>query len=180
MARCVKLFLAVLFLATIASLAHADCVAPVPPNAAGTTADYQRAVESFIQGGCFLTQWTADVAPRLTGSVANSITYSVHDQIRVFYSPAMLAWLQANRPDGKTVPSKVTPIPDGAAMVAGGIAAPPKIAMSNSSSTGPITCNARVNHGGDRTSSIGWSAVTGPSQINASLCHRHVGTPGPV
>ena len=64
--------------------------------------------------------------------------------------------------------------------VAGGNVAPPNTATSNSSSTGPTTWRLRVSHGGDSTRSIGCAAVTGPSQINVSLRHRHVGTPGPV
>jgi len=71
-----------------------------------------------VQSGCFLQPWTADAAPHLTGNTVEGVTYSVHDQIRVYYSPAMLAWIQKNRPDGKTVHAQGTPIPDGAAMVA--------------------------------------------------------------
>src|SRR5262249_30163406 len=84
----------------------------------GNVAAYQSAVNAFVSSGCFLTQWTSDAAPHLTGSVANVKIYSVHDQIKVYYSPAMLAWMQTNRPDGVNVPAQPSAIPDGAAMVA--------------------------------------------------------------
>ena len=77
----------------------------------GNVTAYQQAVDAFVRGGCFLTAWTADAAPHLTGSTVNAptaTTYSVHDRIKVFYSPAMLAWLQINRPDGTTVPGQGT------------------------------------------------------------------------
>ncbi len=64
--------------------------------------------------------------------------------------------------------------------VEGGNVAPPKTAISNNSNNGLTTWMLRVSHGGDSTSAIGCAAVTGPSQINASVRQRHVGTPGPV
>lgn len=118
MRRCVPLLLAGLFITVSTSTAIAVCVAPTASSANGTAGDYQRAVASFVQTGCFLQQWTADVGPHLSGTTVNGTTYSVHDQIRVYYSPSMLTWLQKNRPDGSTVPAQGTPIPDGAAMVA--------------------------------------------------------------
>ena len=117
MARCIQLLLSTVFVVLFTSTAFAVCVAP-PPPISGAVADYQRAVGMFVRGGCFLKQWTSDAAPHLTGNTVSGITYSVHDQIKVYYSPAMLAWMQKNRPDGMTVPAQVTPIPDGAAMVA--------------------------------------------------------------
>lgn len=95
----------------------ATCAVP-PPPVSGSAAAYQRAVDAFVRGGCFLNEWTADVGPHLTGSAVDGITYSVHDQIKVFYSPTMLAWMQTNRPDGATVPAQPTSIPEGSAMVA--------------------------------------------------------------
>jgi hypothetical protein len=117
MARCLKLPLAAIFMMVGASAAFAVCVAPAPP-VPGTAADYQRAVDTFVRGRCFLKEWASDIGPHLSGSTVNGTTYSVHDQIKVYYSPAMLTWLQPNRPDGTTVPAQSTPIPDGAAMVA--------------------------------------------------------------
>jgi len=116
MARCVGLLLATLCLAGVTA-ASPICVAPAPP-ATGLTADYQRAVEAFVRSGCFVKAWTSDVAPHLTGSTVAGTVYSVHDQMKVYYSPAMLAWIRTNRPDGTTVPPQAAPIPDGAAMVA--------------------------------------------------------------
>ena len=118
MARCVALLLATLFLVAITSAAPSTCVAPTAPGPPGTSADYQRAVDAFVRGGCFQKEWTPDIAPHLTGTTVGTTIYSVHDQMRVYYSPAMLAWAQKNRPDGITVPAQVAPIPDGAAMVA--------------------------------------------------------------
>jgi hypothetical protein len=117
MARCRTLLFASLFILIATSEALAVCVAPTAPANGGIPA-YQAAVQTFVRSGCFLTQWTSDAAPHLTGSTVSGVTYSVHDQIKVFYSPAMLAWLQTNRPDGISVPPQGTPIPDGAAMVA--------------------------------------------------------------
>lgn len=118
MARYVQILLSIFLITLATSAAFAVCVAPTPPPAPGTVADYQKAVGAFVSSGCFLTQWTSDPAPHLTGNTVGGITYSVHDQIRVFYSPAMLAWLQKNRPDGLTTPAQVATIPDRAAMVA--------------------------------------------------------------
>ena len=112
------MLLVVLFIAVATSTASATCVAPGAAGTTGAAGDYQSAVNAFVQGGCFLKEWPSDAAAHLTGNVVNAITYSVHDQIRVYYSPAMLAWMQKNRPDGTTVPAQGTPIPDGAAMVA--------------------------------------------------------------
>lgn len=114
MGQCVKLLLALFGLAA-APAALAICVAPA---ASGTAADYQNKVDAFVRKGCFLKEWKSDAAFHLTGSTVNGTTYSVHDQIRVYYSPAMLEWLEKNRPDGTNVPTPVAPIPDGAAMVA--------------------------------------------------------------
>jgi hypothetical protein len=118
MARYTQILLSIFLITLATSAAFAVCVAPTPPLAPGTVADYQKAVGAFVSSGCFLTQWTSDPAPHLTGNTVGGITYSVHDQIRVFYSPAMLAWLQKNRPDGLTTPAQVATIPDRAAMVA--------------------------------------------------------------
>lgn len=117
MARTLQVLLAIFILTLAASATFAVCVAPLPPSP-GTVADYQRAVDTFVRGGCFLSQWKSDPAPHLTGNIVGGTTYSVHDRIRVFYSPDMLAWLQTNRPDGVTVPAQVVAIPDRAAMVA--------------------------------------------------------------
>ena len=120
MPHCVKLLLATLFSLIVASSALAGCTPPAPSAAAV----YQKQLDAFVRQGCFLTEWKSDIAPHLTGvTVKNpgnstNVTYSVHDQIQVYYSPSMLAWLQNNRPDGMNVPAPVAPIPDGAAMIA--------------------------------------------------------------
>ena len=111
------LFLAIGFVLLSMSVARAACVAPTAP-ANGNVGVYQQAVQTFVRGGCFLTAWTADAASHLTGSTVSGVTYSVHDQIKVYYSPAMLSWMQTNRPDGITIPSQIAAIPDGATMVA--------------------------------------------------------------
>src|SRR5205807_1225265 len=111
------LFLAIGFVLLSMSVTRAACVAPTAP-ANGNVGVYQQAVQTFVLGGCFLTAWTADAASHLTGSTVSGVTYSVHDQIKVYYSPAMLSWMQTNRPDGITMPSQIAAIPDGAAMVA--------------------------------------------------------------
>jgi hypothetical protein len=115
MGQCVKLLLATAFCLTVASTALGSCVAPAPSR---TAANYQSQVESFIRSGCFLKEWKSDAAPHLTGNAVNGTTYSVHDQIKVYYSPAMFDWLRRNRPDGTNVPTPVASIPDGAAMIA--------------------------------------------------------------
>ena len=114
MTQCVKLLLATLLSLTGVSTALGICVAPAP---SGTAANYQSQVDAFVHQGCF-RQWPSDAGPHLTGATVNGMTYSVHDRIRVYYSPAMLAWLQQNRPDGMNVPAQLAAIPDGAAMVA--------------------------------------------------------------
>ena len=114
MPKCVKLLLATLFLPLVASSAWAACTLPAPADAAS----YQKQLVAWVGQKCFLTEWKSDAAAHLTGNTVNGTTYSVHDQIKVYYSPAMLTWLQTNRPDGINVPAQGTPIPDGAAMIA--------------------------------------------------------------
>src|SRR5947209_10905454 len=127
--------LGVLSILCSAAAAYADCVAPAPPAAAGaTTAQYQAAVAAFVKTNCFLTApgWGHDRSPRLTGATANGATYSFHDQVQVYYSPTMLAWVQQNRP-GTGEPGTAA-IPDGAAMFAQvyPIAAKPPAGLSGS------------------------------------------------
>ena len=151
MARWLKLLLVPFGLAMASLRAQPPCVAPLPPGN-GLASAYQLALDKFVRGGCFLEQWTPDVGARLTGNVVSGTTYSVHDQIRVYYSPAMLAWAQRNRPDGTTVPAKGTPIPDGAAMVAAVI---PVSGTASTPATGYLTM---VRQAGKRQSdpASGW------------------------
>jgi len=84
--------------------AEGVCIAPIPPLPPATTAIYQNAVVTWVQRGCF-KQWQSDPKPRLTGSTAaDGTSYTTHDQIQAWYSPAMVAWMKTNRPDGSTVP----------------------------------------------------------------------------
>ena len=151
MARWLKLLLVPIVLAIASLRAQPACVAPLPPGN-GLAADYQLALDKFVHGGCFLEQWTPDLGPRLTGNVVSGTTYSVHDQIRVYYSPAMLAWVQRNRPDGTNVPAQATPIPDGAAMVAAVI---PVSGTASTPATGYLTM---IRQAGKRRSdpASGW------------------------
>jgi len=113
MFRCLKL-LAVMVIA--AQVFAAPCTAPAPPP--GVTAKYQQAIQAWIRSGCFKA-WPADASPRISGAVgSDGATYTVHDKFRVYYSPAMAAWMKVNRPNGTTVPASFTQIPDLAAMVA--------------------------------------------------------------
>lgn len=178
MAQCLKLFLATVFISLGASTVIATCVAPMAP-ATGSVPDYQSAVNTFVRSGCFLTQWTADAAPHLTGSTVSGTTYSVHDQIKVYYSPAMLAWLHQNRPDGVTVPAQLTAIPDGAAMVA---AIYPITASPNAAATGYLVM---IRQAGRRKSdpASGWffsQVVTdavnyGGTRVSTSLGNYSLG-----
>ncbi|HEY7577433.1 MAG TPA: cytochrome P460 family protein [Acetobacteraceae bacterium] len=70
--------------------------------------------------------WRRDKTVRDTGPFIatlaegkwTGIYFGTHAPVLVWYSPEMLAWLHANRPDDPArVPSQPTPIPDGAIMV---------------------------------------------------------------
>lgn len=167
-----SLILATLFSLTAASAAHAACDAPAPT---GTTAGYQKAVDAFVRGGCFATAWTSDAAAHLTGSTTpDGATYSVHDQIKVYYSAAMLAWLQTNRPDGMTVPPNGTPIPDGAAMVAA------VYPIAQSPATTPSGYMVMIRQAGNRPSdpASGWffsQIVTDPIQFGGTRISTSIG-----
>jgi cytochrome c553 len=98
------------------SRAHGDCTLP-PPYAAAIAGRYQAAIELFIGSGCF-QQWPGDPNLRLTGATVSGTTYSVHDRIKVNYSPSMAAWMWGFRPPSGRAPATVGPVPDDAAMIA--------------------------------------------------------------
>ena len=94
--------------------ASESCVLPTDGRPA---AAYQAAITTFLGGSCYAS-WQHDPSPRLTGRVVDGATYSVHDYIKVFYSPSLVTWMQANRPATGVSPSTVATMPQDAAIVA--------------------------------------------------------------
>ncbi|GIW09496.1 MAG: hypothetical protein KatS3mg061_0553 [Dehalococcoidia bacterium] len=84
--------LSALFLAFVLALplatAEDRCARP-PADAARFSA--------WLKAGCYLG-WEHDPAIRSTGPVINGVDNSVHDRVRVYYSPEVVAWLRAGRP----------------------------------------------------------------------------------
>jgi hypothetical protein len=78
---------------------------------------YQAAITTFLGGSCY-AGWQHDPSPRLTGQTAGGATYSVHDYIKVFYSPSLVTWMQVNRPATGVSPNIVATMPPDAAIVA--------------------------------------------------------------
>jgi hypothetical protein len=91
-----------------------SCVLPVDGRAADA---YQAAITAFLGASCYAS-WQHDPKPRLTGQSVNGTTYSVHDYIKVFYSPSLVTWMQVNRPVTGVSPNTVAPMPQDAAIVA--------------------------------------------------------------
>jgi len=77
--------------------------------------DYERALYPFIADREFADlDWTRDKSWRDTGPFVLSTSYGVHPAVRIYYSPEVLAWLEAGRsgavPDGAMVVKEmVTP-----------------------------------------------------------------------
>jgi cytochrome c553 len=91
-----------------------SCVLPTDGRPA---AAYQAAITTFLGGSCYAS-WQHDPSPRLTGAAVDGATYTVHDYIKVFYSPSLVTWIRENRPATGVSPSTVAPMPQDAAIVA--------------------------------------------------------------
>jgi Cytochrome P460 len=86
----------------------------IPPE---NLANYETEVLKWLQSGAYAKDlaWCGDKGIRDTGPWINDVYYGTHKAARVYYSPAVTAWLQGNR-EGN--------IPDGAMIIKEGIAAP--------------------------------------------------------
>ena len=76
--------------------------AQAPPAKPGPD---QAELVAFYESGAY-TAWTADVSIRQTGPFVDGVDYSTHGNVRIYYSPEIVDWLRAGRPEGG--------IPDGA------------------------------------------------------------------
>src|SRR5919205_2799325 len=72
--------------------------------------EFQAQLKSFLSSGKYRTlNWCEDKKLRDTGPFVNGASYGVHPTVKIYYSPAVIAWL-LHRDSGK-------PIPDGAMIV---------------------------------------------------------------
>lgn len=65
----------------------------------------QAELVAFYESGAWKS-WASDKEIRATGPYVDGVDYSTHGNVRVFYSPGIIDWLEAGRPEGG--------IPDGA------------------------------------------------------------------
>mgnify|MGYP000607287689 CR=1 FL=1 len=93
----------VAFGVAVSSLAAAVWVkAQAAPERPGAD---QAELVAFYESGAYQA-WPRDVSIRPTGPFVDGVDYSTHGNVRIFYSPDVVAWLKAGRPEGG--------IPDGA------------------------------------------------------------------
>ncbi len=89
---------------------------------------YEEALNQYVSAMCHrnvAAGWKMDKTVRDTGPFVASLVngkwtgtyYGTHAPVIIWYSPRMVAWLRANRPEGHAAPAKPAPIPDGAMMV---------------------------------------------------------------
>ncbi|HEX4859752.1 MAG TPA: cytochrome P460 family protein [Rhizomicrobium sp.] len=89
---------------------------------------YEEKLNKFLGGMCHRNEkadWVRDKGVRDTGPWIGTYAngqwsgryFGTHAPVVIWYSPDMLAWLHANRPEGKPAPKNPAPIPDGAMMV---------------------------------------------------------------
>ena len=80
-------------------------------------AKYESAVLDWLKSNAYAKQlaWCGDKGIRDTGPWIDDVYYGTHKAARVYYSPAVMDWLQGGRK---------TPMPDGAMIIKEGISAP--------------------------------------------------------
>ncbi|HVE70315.1 MAG TPA: cytochrome P460 family protein [Thermoanaerobaculia bacterium] len=86
----------------------------IPPEG---LAQYEKDVLAWLQRRAYVTElaWCGDKGIRDTGPWINDVYYGTHKAARVYYSPAVMTWLESGRKGA---------IPDGAMIIKEGIAAP--------------------------------------------------------
>ena len=89
---------------------------------------YEDKLIAFFGAMCHRNEkggWVRDKSVRDTGPWIGTYAggqwsgryFGTHSPVVIWYSPDMLAWLHANRPEGRAAPKNPAPIPDGAMMV---------------------------------------------------------------
>lgn len=80
-------------------------------------AKYEKDLLAWLQRRAYVTElsWCGDKGIRDTGPWIDDVYYGTHKAARVYYSPAVMKWLEGNRAGA---------IPDGAMIIKEGIAAP--------------------------------------------------------
>jgi cytochrome c553 len=89
---------------------------------------YEEALNRYVSAMChrnLADGWAMDKTVRDTGPFVATLAdgkwsgsyYGTHAPVLIWYSPEMLAWLRANRPESRPIPSTPAPVPDGAIMV---------------------------------------------------------------
>ena len=89
---------------------------------------YQGKLDRYLGALCHRDEkagWVRDKRIRDTGPWIGTFAdgkwtgkyYGTHAPVLVWYSPGMVAWLKANRPEHGPAPAAVAPVPDGAIMI---------------------------------------------------------------
>jgi len=89
---------------------------------------YEQALNRYVSAMCHrnvAAGWRMDKTVRDTGPFIASLVngkwtgsyYGTHAPVLIWYSPEMMDWLHANRPEDRPPPASPAPIPDGAMMV---------------------------------------------------------------
>lgn len=90
--------------------------------------EYEAKLAGFFRNFCHRNEaagWRSDKRVRDTGPFIGAFLngkwsgsyHGTHAPVVAWYSPDMIAWLKANRPEGHAAPAEVAPVPDGAIMV---------------------------------------------------------------
>lgn len=65
--------------------------------------EFQAQLKSFLSSGQYRTlNWCEDKKLRDTGPFVNGVSYGVHPTVKIYYSPAVIAWLSNS--EGKLIP----------------------------------------------------------------------------
>lgn len=103
----------VMFVVGMATLPWSGWAADCPPLEPSS-----EVFRHFIDQSCFRT-WRHDPKPRLSGALGtDGRPYTVHERFQVYYSPAMVAWMELQRDPDVEVIEPPLAVPDGAAMIA--------------------------------------------------------------
>jgi hypothetical protein len=105
-----------------------DLAAVIRKPSALPLADYEAKLDQFFGHYCHrdaAAGWVHDKYVRdagpfiatLAGGAWQGKGFGTHTPVMIWYSPEMIAWLRANRPETGSKPASPPPIPDGAVMV---------------------------------------------------------------
>jgi hypothetical protein len=106
-----KSFLAALALC-LATPLSADCTFPLPATTDEPT--LRKNLYAFLEERCYRS-WTHDQKIRNTGPFLDNKNFGTHPAVKVYYSPGVWKWMEANRagsiPDGEIIVKEMYPPP---------------------------------------------------------------------